>query len=32
MAPRQMKVIQQTDDKIGLQGYGHDATGASFAD
>lgn len=32
MAPKQMKVIQQTDDKIVLRGYGHDAMGASFAD
>jgi hypothetical protein len=32
MAPKQMKVIEQTNDKIVLRGYGHDAMGASFAD
>ncbi len=32
MAPKQMKVIVQTNDKIVLRGYGHDAMGASFAD
>jgi hypothetical protein len=32
MAPKQMKIIQQTADKIVLRGYGHDAMGASFAD
>ena len=31
MAPKQMKVIQSSDDKIVLRGYGHDARGA-FAD
>jgi hypothetical protein len=32
MAPKQMKVIEQTNDKIVLRGYGSDAMGASFAD
>ena len=32
MAPKQMKVIEQTNDKIVLRGYGYDAMGASFAD
>lgn len=32
MAPKQMKVIQQTTDKIVLRGYGHDTMGTSFAD
>ncbi len=32
MAPKQMKVIEQTNDKIVLRGYGHDAMGSSFAD
>jgi hypothetical protein len=32
MAPKQMKVIAQTNEKIVLRGYGHDAMGASFAD
>jgi hypothetical protein len=32
MAPKQMKAIEQTNDKIVLRGYGHDAMGASFAD
>ncbi len=32
MAPKQMKVIEQTNDKIVLRGYGTDAMGASFAD
>ena len=32
MAPKQMKVIEQTNDKIVLRGYGHDAMGASFSD
>ncbi len=32
MAPKQMKVIEQTNDKIVLLGYGYDAMGASFAD
>jgi hypothetical protein len=27
-----MKVIEQTNDKIVLRGYDHDAMGASFAD
>ncbi|MFM9947493.1 MAG: hypothetical protein ACKV1O_06100 [Saprospiraceae bacterium] len=32
MAPKQMKVIQQTNEKIVLRGYGYDAMGSSFAD
>ncbi len=32
MAPKQMKVIKETGDKIVLRGYGYDAMGASFAD
>jgi hypothetical protein len=32
MAPKQMKVTQQTNEKIVLLGYGHDAMGGSFAD
>ena len=32
MAPKQMKIIKETDDKIVLRGYGHDAMGASFVD
>jgi hypothetical protein len=32
MAPKQMKIIQQSTDKIVLRGYGQDMTGASFAD
>jgi len=32
MAPKQMKVIEQTNDKIVLRGYGTDAMGASFSD
>ncbi len=32
MAPKQMKVIDQTNNKIVLRGYGQDAMGASFAD
>jgi hypothetical protein len=32
MAPKQMKVIEQTNDKIVLRGYGHDVMGTSFAD
>ncbi|MBC7388493.1 MAG: hypothetical protein H7329_04720 [Opitutaceae bacterium] len=32
MAPKQMKIIQQDDSKIVLQGYGHDPMGSSFAD
>lgn len=32
MAPKQMKVIKQENDKIILRGFGHDAMGASFAD
>lgn len=32
MAPKQMKVVEETDDKIVLRGYGRDSTGASFSD
>lgn len=32
MAPKQMKIIKETNDKIVLRGYGHDAMGASFSD
>jgi hypothetical protein len=32
MAPKQMKIVQQTNDKVVLRGYGHDMMGASFAD
>jgi len=32
MAPKQMKITQQSNDKIVLRGYGHDAMGTSFAD
>lgn len=32
MSPKQMKVIQQTNDKIVLRGYGRDSLGSSFAD
>lgn len=32
MAPKQMKIIQQSPDKIILRGYGQDIMGASFAD
>lgn len=32
MAPKQMKLIQQTTDKITLRGFGHDMMGESFAD
>lgn len=32
MAPKQMKILQETNDKIVLLGYGKDATGSSFAD
>ncbi len=31
-AEQQMKVIQQSSNKIVLRGYGQDAMGASFAD
>lgn len=31
MAPKQMKVIHQSSNKIILHGFGHDAMGASFA-
>ena len=32
MAPKQMKIIQQTNDKVILRGYGFDNMGSSFAD
>lgn len=32
MGSKQMKVIEQTPDKVVLRGYGHDNMGASFAD
>lgn len=32
MAPKQMKIIQQSNDKVVLRGYGHDVMGGSFAD
>ena len=32
MAPKQMKITQQTNDKVVLCGYGYDAMGGSFAD
>ena len=32
MAPKQMKIIQQDENKIVLRGYGHDPMGSSFAD
>lgn len=32
MATKQMKVIEETDNKIILRGYGRDSMGASFAD
>jgi len=32
MAPKQMKVIEETENKIVLRGYGHDQMGNSFAD
>jgi hypothetical protein len=32
MAPKQMKVIQETEAKIVLRGYGQDMMGSSFAD
>jgi len=32
MASKQMKAIQETDEKIVLRGYGHDMMGGSFAD
>lgn len=31
MAPKQMKILQQDDDKIIMQGYGYDATGETFS-
>lgn len=32
MAPKQMKIIEETANKIVLRGYGHDQMGSSFAD
>lgn len=32
MAPKQMKIIQQTPNKVVLRGYGNDMLGASFTD
>jgi len=32
MAPKQMKIIEQNDEKIFLRGFGTDTMGASFAD
>jgi tetratricopeptide (TPR) repeat protein len=32
MAPKQMKIIQQSVEKIILRGYGHDMMGSSYAD
>lgn len=32
MAPKQMKVIEETENKVILRGYGQDPMGASFAD
>lgn len=32
MAPKQMKIIQQENDKVVLKGYGYDNMGSSFAD
>lgn len=32
MAPKQMKIIQQTNEKIDLRGYGYDLMGGHFAD
>ena len=32
MAPKQMKIIQKTIDKVVLRGHGYDARGSSFAD
>jgi len=32
MAPKQMEIIQETDDKVVLRGYGHDNMGSSFTD
>lgn len=32
MAPKQMKIIQQANNKIVLRGYGYDNMGSSFAD
>lgn len=32
MAPKQMKIISQSEEKIELRGFGHDMMGASFSD
>ena len=32
MAPKQMKIVQQTNERILLRGYGHDSMGSSFSD
>lgn len=32
MAPKQMKIVYESADKVVLRGYGNDASGASFAD
>lgn len=32
MAPKQMKIIQQTEEKVVLRGYGQDMMGQSFDD
>lgn len=32
MAPKRMKIIQQSNDKVTLRGFGVDRMGASFAD
>ena len=32
MAPKQMEIIQQINDKVVLRGYGHDNMGGSFDD
>jgi tetratricopeptide (TPR) repeat protein len=32
MAPKQMKIVQQTNEKIVFRGFGHDNMGSSFSD
>ena len=32
MAPKQMKIIEQSNEKVVLRGFGNDVMGASFAD
>ena len=32
MAHKQMKVVEESDQKVVLRGYGHDQMGGSFAD